>query len=184
MMDALTHFDPLSVAVLTFVTLQRLAELVYARSNEARLLARGAREHGAGHYPVLVAMHATWLIGLWVLAAGITPQPVWLLAFAVLQGLRVWVLATLKSRWTTRVIVLPNEPLVHAGLYRLIPHPNYAVVAAELFVLPMAYGLHFYALLFTALNAAVLWVRIHVEEKALREATGVPNPAAGRPQSN
>ena len=170
-MDALTRFDPLSVAVLTFVTLQRLAELVYARSNEARLLARGAREYGAGHYPVLVAMHAAWLIGLWVLAAGITPQPVWLLAFAVLQGLRVWVLATLKSRWTTRVIVLPNEPLVRSGPYRFLSHPNYVVVAAELLVLPMAYELLFYGLLFSGLNAAVLWVRIHAEEQALRGAT-------------
>ena len=171
MMDALTRFDPLSVAVLTFVTLQRLAELVYARSNEARLLARGAREYGAGHYPVLVAMHAAWLIGLWVLAAGIAPRPVWLLGFAALQGLRLWVLATLGPRWTTRVIVLPNEPLVRSGPYRFLSHPNYVVVAAELLVLPMAYELLFYGLLFSGLNAAVLWVRIHAEEQALRGAT-------------
>ena len=101
-----------SIALLSFVTLQRLAELVYARRNTAALLARGAREIASEHYPYMVAMHAVWLIGLWFLAAGRPISPVWFVVFMVLQGLRIWVLATLKGRWTTRIIVLTGAALV------------------------------------------------------------------------
>jgi methyltransferase len=88
--------------------------------------------------------------------------------FAVLQALRVWVLSTLGRRWTTRIMVLPTAPLVARGPYRWLSHPNYAVVTAEILVLPLAYGLIWIALLFTALNAAILWVRIGTENTALR----------------
>ncbi len=50
--------------ILALVTLQRLGELVLARRNTQLLLARGAIEVGAKHYPPLVAMHAAWLIAL------------------------------------------------------------------------------------------------------------------------
>ena len=171
MIDAVARLDPLSVMVLAFVTVQRLAELVYARHNETRLLARGAVEHGAEHYLAIVGLHTAWLMGLWMLASDIQPHPIWLLAFVALQAARLWVLVTLGSRWTTRIIVLPDKPLVHTGPYRLLSHPNYAVVTGEIFVLPMVYGLLLYALLFSALNAAILTVRICAEEKALREST-------------
>ena len=166
----LAGFDGVSVAVLAFVTAQRLAELIYARRNEARLGALGAQEHGAQHYPWIVALHAAWLIGLWLIAAGTRPDLKWLLVFMVLQGLRLWVLFTLGRRWTTRIIVLPGAPLISGGPYRLFSHPNYAVVAGEIFVLPLAYGLLGFALLFSGLNAAVLAVRIPAEERALRDA--------------
>jgi methyltransferase len=162
--------DGLSVVVLTAVTLQRLAELAYSHRNETRLRAQGAIEHGAGHYPAMVAIHAGWLIALWWFAVALRPNPLLLLVFLILQGLRVWVLATLGPRWTTRILVLPTAPLVARGPYRFLPHPNYAVVTAEIFVLPLAYGLVWLALLFSCLNAAILWVRIGAEDKALRRA--------------
>lgn len=160
--------DAIAAAVLGAVTLQRLAELVYSRRNETWLRANGAIEHGAAHYPAIVLLHAAWLAGLWLLAIGITPTWPWLAIFAVLQALRIWVLATLGRRWTTRIIVLPGAPLVASGPFRLLSHPNYAVVAAEIFVLPMAFGLIGYALVFSALNALMMWVRIGAESKALR----------------
>ncbi len=172
MTDALAWIDPLAFAVLAFVTVQRLAELVYARRNETRLRARGAQEFAPGHYPAIVALHAAWLIGLWVLALGTTPEAGWLVLFFILQALRIWVLATLGERWTTRIIVLPGEPLVAKGPYRLIPHPNYAVVIGEIFVLPMAFGLFWYAVLFSLLNAAILFIRIRAENEALTMASG------------
>lgn len=150
------------------VTLQRLAELLIARRNTRALMARGAREAGAAHYPVMVALHAAWLGGLWLLALGHQVQVGWLAVFLLLQALRVWVLTTLKGRWTTRVIVLPGEQLVAAGPYRLVRHPNYVIVAGEIAALPLAFGLPLYALLFSILNAAMLWVRIRVENAALR----------------
>jgi methyltransferase len=157
-----------AVVILALVTLQRLGELVLARANTAQLLARGGHEVGAGHYPLIVGLHAAWLIGLWLLAPGRDVLWGWIAAFVVLQLLRVWVIATLGRRWTTRIIVVPGETLVARGPFRLIPHPNYAVVAGELAVLPLAFGLGWYALLFTALNAAVLAVRIRAEDGALR----------------
>lgn len=158
--------------ILGLVTLQRLGELVLARRNTARLLARGAREVGAGHYPLIVALHAAWLIGLWILLwrlPGIEVSWPWLAVFIVLQGLRVWVIATLGPRWTTRIVVLPGAPPVSGGPYRFVSHPNYMVVAAELFVLPVAFGLVWYAIVFSVLNAAVLWIRIRTEAAALRQ---------------
>jgi methyltransferase len=84
-----------------------------------------------------------------------------------LQLLRVWVLATLKERWTTRIIVLPGVPLVLSGPYRFLKHPNYAIVIGEIAVLPLAFGLPYYALVFSLLNAAMLRVRIGQENAAL-----------------
>jgi methyltransferase len=164
MMDAI---NITAVAVLAAVTLQRLAELLYSRRNEAWLRAEGAVEHAPGHYPAIVLLHTAWLLGLWILAIGTPPHLGWLGVFVILQGLRVWVLATLGRRWSTRILVLPGRPLVMAGPYRILSHPNYAVVVAEIFVLPMVFGLTLYGLIFSALNAAVLWVRIRAESAAL-----------------
>jgi methyltransferase len=161
----------LSIVVLALVTLQRLAELIIANRNTRALLARGACERGAGHYPVMVAMHAAWLIGLWLLAWDRPINPVLLAVFAVLQALRLWVLATLGGRCTTRIIVIPGAPLIRRGPYRIFSHPNYMIVVAEIATLPLAFGLVAYAAVFTALNAAVLWVRLRAEGQALREAT-------------
>jgi methyltransferase len=156
--------------ILGLVTLQRLGELVLAKRNTDRLLAHGAREAAAGHYPLIVALHAAWLVGLWYLAVyrpGVGVSWGWLVLFIVLQGLRVWVIATLGSRWTTRIIVLPGAPLVTSGPYRFVAHPNYYIVAAEILVLPLVFGLVWYGIVFSALNAVVLWIRIRAEEGAL-----------------
>lgn len=169
---ALAAADPVSAAVLALVTLQRLAELALARRNTRALLARGAVEVGAEHYPAIVALHAAWLLGLWVLAPARAPSLPLLALFGMLQIGRVWVLATLRGRWTTRIIVLPGAPLVRSGPYRFIAHPNYAVVAAEILVLPLAFGLVTYALVFTALNAVALAVRLRAEDRALRGEPG------------
>jgi methyltransferase len=154
--------------VLGLVTLQRLGELALARRNTAALRARGAVEAGAAHYPLIVALHAAWLAGLWLLAWDAESDPFWLAVFVVLQVLRIWVLATLGERWTTRILVLPGAPLVRRGPYRLLTHPNYAVVVGEIAVLPLAFGLTWYALVFSLLNAAVLAIRIRAENAALR----------------
>lgn len=169
--------NTLAVAVLAFVTLQRLGELVLARRNTAWLLARGAVEHSPGHYPLIVAVHAAWLLGLWALAHDNAVSLPWLALFAVLQALRVWVLATLGRRWTTRIIVLTGEALVKRGPFRFLSHPNYAVVVGEIAVLPLALGLPLYALFFSVLNAAVLAVRIRAENRALAAPSAAPAPS-------
>lgn len=155
-----------AILFLTFIVVQRLSELVIAKRNTARLLAQGAVEHGAGHYPVMVALHSAWIVALVVFGWQNPVSWPWLAVFALLQVFRVWILATLGRRWTTRIIVLP-EPLVARGPFRFIRHPNYALVVAELIVAPMVLGLVWVAVLWTVLNAAMLWVRIRAEDRAL-----------------
>ena len=156
--------------ILGLVTLQRAGELVLSRYNTHRLLARGAVEIAPRHYLLIVAVHAAWLISLWVFGHDQPVNGIALLVYLVLQGFRFWVMRTLGSRWTTRIIVLPEQPLVSAGPYRFLPHPNYAVVAAEIAVLPLVLGLPLLAAFFTVLNAAVLAIRIRSENRALAAA--------------
>jgi methyltransferase len=158
---------PDALPVLGFVTLQRLAELWWSARNERRLRARGAHEAGAGHYPFMVALHALWLVGLWILAWR-QPANGWLVAaYAALQIARAWVIVSLGERWTTRIIVLPQAPLVRTGPYRFFKHPNYVVVAIEIALLPLAFGLWLYAAIFSLANAAMLAWRICAEDRAL-----------------
>jgi methyltransferase len=156
-----------SIALLAFVTLQRLVELPIARANTRRLLAAGGHEVGASHYPLIVALHAAWLIALWWLAPGRPISIPFLLLFLAIEAGRVWVLRTLGARWTTRIIVVPGERLVAAGPYRYVSHPNYLVVIGEIAVLPLVFGLLEVAIIFSLLNAAILTVRIRSENRAL-----------------
>ena len=156
-----------AVLLLAFVTAQRLGELLLARRNTRRLIARGGYEAAAGHYWSIVALHAAWLLGLWWLGAERAVEPLWLGAYALLQVFRGWILASLGERWTTRIIILPDVPLVRRGPYRFLRHPNYWLVAAEIAVLPLALGLTLYALAFSLLNAVALAVRIRAEDRAL-----------------
>jgi methyltransferase len=153
--------------ILVLVTLQRAGELAVSRSNTQKLLARGAVEIAPGHYPLIVALHTAWLISLWVFGYDQPVNALALLFYLVLQGFRVWVMWTLGSRWTTRIIILPERPLVSAGPYRFLSHPNYAVVAGEIALLPLVLGLPLLAAVFTILNAAVLAIRIRAENRAL-----------------
>ncbi|MFL5265130.1 MAG: isoprenylcysteine carboxyl methyltransferase family protein [Stellaceae bacterium] len=153
---------------LTLVALQRLIELVWARSNTARLRRRGAVEADAGAYPFYVLLHASWLASLAMFVPAATP-PDWLLlgVFALLQLGRIWVIASLGGYWTTRIINLPDAPLVRTGPYRYVRHPNYLLVIAEIAVLPFAFGAAALAAIFSALNLVLIARRIRIENRVL-----------------
>jgi methyltransferase len=157
----------LSILILAAVTLERGVELLIAGRNTRRLKAAGAVEVGARHYPLIVGLHAVWLLALWALAWDRPAQPILLALFLLLQAARIWVLVTLGPRWTTRIIIVPGESLVRRGPYRFVDHPNYLVVAGEIALLPLVFGLAEVALLFTVVNALVLAVRIRAEDAAL-----------------
>jgi methyltransferase len=164
--------------ILALVTLQRLGELVLARRNTRALMARGAVEVGATHYPLIVAVHALWLIALWIYGRNQQVDLLALAGFVALQGLRVWILVSLGPRWTTRIIVLPGERLVASGPYRYFSHPNYAAVAGEIALLPLMLHLPVPALVFSVLNAIVLSIRIRTEARALAGLSRRPARAA------
>jgi methyltransferase len=154
--------------VLTLVTLQRIAELVYSARNTRRLLQRGGIEVGAVQYPFFVLLHVAWLASMVVFIPRATPPNWSLLAlYALLQPLRIWSITSLGPYWTTRIITVPGEPLARRGPYRFFRHPNYIVVCAEIGVLPLAFGAVEIALVFSILNAALLSRRIRLEERTL-----------------
>ena len=157
----------IAIAILTIVTLQRIFELRLSQANCRQLIAKGAIEFGAGHYKYIVALHAAWLVALWWWAPFREVNVPLLLLYLLLQVGRIWVLRTLGSRWTTRIIVVPREKLVASGPYRFVNHPNYLIVVGEIAVLPLVFGMWRAALIFTILNAAVLAVRIKAENRAL-----------------
>lgn len=158
----------LSAVILALVTLERLAELPWAEANRRRLVSAGGYEVASGHYPLIVLVHALWLAVLWLLAPGRPVNLPLLAAFAIVELGRLWVLTTLGRRWTTRIIVVPGESLVARGPYRFLAHPNYLIVALEIALLPLVFGLWQIALAFSLLNAAVLTVRIRAENEALK----------------
>ncbi len=149
-----------------FIVAQRLGELALARLNTARLLAKGAKEFGSSHYPLIVVLHTLWILALLVFGISNPVSLPWLIGFGFLQVFRIWILASLGERWTTRIIVL-DEPLVRAGPYAIMRHPNYVLVVAEIFTTPMVLGLGWVAVLFSVLNAVVLLVRIRTEDAAI-----------------
>ena len=157
-------------ALLGFLTLQRIAELWWARQNERQLIAAGGVEYGRSHLLLIVFLHAAWLLGMWALAYDRPIEPLFFPIVVLLQIARFWVLATLGRRWTIRIIVVPGEKLVARGPYRWLRHPNYAVVTGEIAAVPLALGLPLYALVFSILNAAVLAIRISAENAALAAA--------------
>ena len=153
--------------VMGYVTLARLVEMIVARRNTRHIMANGGREFGAEHYPAIIAFHVVWLTCLWILAPGRALVPVWLIVFALLQPIRVWVMAALGPRWTSRILVVPGETLVTDGPFRFMRHPNYAIVVAEVATLPLAFGLWSIALAGTLVNVVLLTVRIRAEDAAL-----------------
>lgn len=165
-------------ALAVLVAAQRLGELALAARNRRRALARGAVEHGAGHYPAMVALHVLWWAG-WVLEArarGAVVDPLWPLWTVLLlmaSALRYTAIASLGERWNTRILAVPGEPLVALGPYRVLAHPNYVAVALELAAYPMLFGAWVTAAVSGAANAVLLLgFRVPAEERALRESGG------------
>ena len=156
--------------VLGFVIGQRLTELWLANRNTRQLKAIGGIEHGARHYPLFILLHASWLAALIFLVPMETPPNMALLAvYLLLQFGRVWVIASLGRFWTTRIITVPGAPLIAKGPFKWVRHPNYLVVAAEIAVLPLAFGAWEIAAIFSLANAALVLHRIRIEDAVLED---------------
>ena len=164
------------VILIGLVALLRLAELAISARNARRLRARGGVESGAGHYPVMVGVHAVFLaaapLEVILLDRGFIPTLGFsmLALFALTLALRYWVIATMGEHWCTRVVVLPGVPLVATGPFRILRHPNYLAVAVEVPALALVHTAWISAMIFGGLNALVLRTRIQVENAALTAA--------------
>ncbi|MFR0359289.1 isoprenylcysteine carboxyl methyltransferase family protein [Streptomyces sediminimaris] len=156
---------------------ERMLELVVARRHARWAADRGGVEYGRGHYPVMVALHVALIAGIPAEVALGHREFVSALGWPALAGVvlanagRWWCVHCLGPQWNTRVIIVPGLPLVGRGPYRWLRHPNYAVVFTEGIALPLVYGAWVTALLFTSANAALMAVRLRVENRALALAT-------------
>ena len=162
------------LVLIVAVALERLAELVIARRNLAWAKNRGGFESGFGHYPFMVVLHTGLLLACLIEAEQrpFVPALGWsMLAVVVLaQALRWWCISTLGPRWNTRIVVIPGLPLVASGPYRWLRHPNYVAVVVEGIALPLVHTAWITAVVFTVLNAGLLWVRISAENAAMDQA--------------
>lgn len=155
------------IAAILVVT-QRLLEEIYSRHNMDQLLKEGAREVGAEYYPVVAATHLGWIGGIFLLISPQAPLYWPLIAmYLALQVARYWVIASLGKYWTHRIITLENAPAIRRGPYRYIRHPNYLITLLETFLLPLAFGAWAFAIIMTAIWAAVLRYKIVLEDDAL-----------------
>ena len=150
------------------VLLQRGAEEIHSARNTRRLIAAGGREEGADYYPVVALAHLGWIAGLFFLIPA-DAAIFWPLAglFLLLQVARYWIIATLGRYWTHRIITLDDAPIVRAGPYRFLQHPNYAVTYVETFLLPLVFGGVALAIIMTAIWIAVIRYKIGLENRAI-----------------
>ena len=160
------------IAFLVFYAVQRIGELIVSTRNSRRLLARGAREHGRGHFPMIIVLHTLFPLALAAEVFALDARsgaltPLWVALFVAAQGLRWASMRALGDRWSTRVLVLPGVPLVRHGPYRWLRHPNYLAVVIELLAAPLMFGAWRTAAAFSAANLLALLVRIRCEERAL-----------------
>jgi methyltransferase len=178
----------LYLALVIAVAVERVIELRLARRNAARMLARGGLEVGHGHYPWMVALHTLFLLAcpleVFLLSRPFLPAlggP--MLALVVMaMVLRYWAVSSLGDRWTTRVVVVPDEPVVRRGPYRWLRHPNYLAVITEIVALPLVHTAWLTALVVSALNAWLLAVRIRAEERALASRADYDQVFAATPR--
>lgn len=159
--------------VVSFVVTQRIVELFIAKRNERWARQLGALEYGGNHYKYIVLLHVSFFISV-IIEYSINPIVskgwyVFFFIFIFAQALRIWSLFSLGKHWNTKIIVIPNSEKVTKGPYRYFKHPNYFVVALELFTLPMIFGAYFTAILFSFLNFVIIYfIRIPNEERALQ----------------
>lgn len=156
----------------------RIAELLLSEHDVGPLLARGAQECCAHQHRWLLLANtlppAATLLGVRFstdTGATVTMTPVQWAALGVLvvaESLHWWAIATLGTRWTTGVYVVPGEQPVHRGPYRLVRHPGYLGGATSAVLLPAVVGAWWGAAVVTVAMAVVVTLRVRCEDRAWR----------------
>ncbi len=156
---------------ISFIILLRIGELLLSKSNEKWLLRYGAVEYGKKHYPLIVALHILFFISLvyeYTSQQTVSYNAFFIVIYIFLIVFKVWIISTLGKFWNTKIYHISGIPSIKKGPYKYFKHPNYMVVIAEIAVIPLAFHLYYTAIIFTMLNAMVLYVRIKEEDRVLR----------------
>jgi methyltransferase len=154
------------------LAMERMLELLIARSNEQWILRGGGKEQAGSFSRIIFLVHGLWFMSFALEALVRAAVPlIDLRGLAVvalsLQALRYWCIASLGRFWNTKILVLPGAPLIHRGPYRWIKHPNYMIVLIEIPLYPSLFGCWLTAVVFGLLNIWVLKTRISQENLAL-----------------
>lgn len=147
-------------------------EAVLSAFNERQLRARGAIEPAGDVINIMrIAYPMSFVVmGIEGALTGPAPRDVMmygLALFGLAKALKLWAIASLGSRWSFRVLVLPDAPLVTAGPYRFLSHPNYLAVAGEIASVAMIVWAPITGVLATIGFGALMIKRIRVEDRAL-----------------
>ncbi|MDR3693617.1 isoprenylcysteine carboxylmethyltransferase family protein [Mucilaginibacter sp.] len=157
---------------ITFFIIQRLSELFIARRNEKWLLSKGAIQYGQSHYPFMIALHMLFIVSIiaeYILKGQPAISWVFLVLFIAVLSFKYWALSSLGKYWNTKIYRIPGVYPVMKGPYKYLKHPNYMEVVCEVAIIPLVFHLYYTAIIFTLLNAGMLWVRIGVENKVWAE---------------
>ena len=153
-----------------FIILQRITELVISKKNEIWLRAQGAIEYGQGHYILIVILHTLFIVSLiteYLYSGSLHTDILFLVIYLLLVAVKVWVISSLCRYWNTKIFRVPNAPLIKTGPYKLVKHPNYIIVVCEIGIIPLVFHLYYTAIIFSVLNAVMLYIRIREENKVL-----------------
>ncbi|HTH24727.1 MAG TPA: isoprenylcysteine carboxylmethyltransferase family protein [Vicinamibacterales bacterium] len=164
----------IAIAILTTIAalLIMAGEAVLSSYNERLLRARGAIEPEGD---VIGSMRWAYpgafvLMGIEGALTGPAPPNVLLgglALFGFAKALKIWAMSSLGTRWSYRVLVVPGEPLVTAGPYRFIAHPNYLAVAGEIASVAAIVWAPVTGVLATIGFGGLMIARIRIEDKAL-----------------
>jgi methyltransferase len=159
------------IFIILFIV-QRLSELVIARRNEKWLLSQGAVQYGQEHYPFMIALHTLFIVSIiteYILRGKPAIDWLFLVLFLFVLSFKFWALSSLGKYWNTKIYRVPGVYPVKKGPYKFLKHPNYMEVVLEIAIIPLVFHLYYTTIIFTLLNAAMLWVRIGVENKVWAE---------------
>lgn len=165
------------IIVLLAVVVMMLAELWLSTSNERVLRANGAVHADDPVYPVMRIAYPGVFIAMAIegVTTGVQPDAVTFAGVALMflaKALKFWAIASLGTRWTYRVLVIPALPLVTAGPYQWMRHPNYVAVVGELIAMALMTHARVTGPLGTLLFGWLLWRRITAEERAMELYSG------------
>jgi methyltransferase len=164
------------IIFILFIIFLRILELLLSKSNEKWLLQNNAVEYGNMHYPFIVALHVLFIISLIIeYSTQITTSYsiFFLIFYFLIIAFKAWVILSLGKFWNTKIFRIPNMQLINKGPYKYFKHPNYMLVTAEIAVIPLVFHLYTTAIIFSILNAIMLFVRITEENKALKIKTHI-----------
>lgn len=156
---------------ISFVIFLRIGELILSKWNETWLLMNDAIEYGHKHYPFIVVLHVLFFISMIVEYFTQTTTSFslfFLFLYFILIIFKAWIIVSLGKFWNTKIYRIPDVSLIKKGPYKYLKHPNYMAVIAEIAIIPLAFHLHYTAIIFTLLNLIMLYIRVTEENKALQ----------------